>query len=85
MVRPQLRRAAAALALTSLLSLVPGSASAAVRPHGEHGRTTTSTKARAESRSSGLRRLALLFLEKMAVTIDPNGIAISSPNPDGHR
>jgi hypothetical protein len=86
MVRSQLRRAAAALALTSILSLIPGSASAAARPRGDHGRVA-SMKPRAEvqsRRNPGLLNLVWILLEKMAVKMDPNGLTNSPDTTDPH-
>jgi hypothetical protein len=84
MVRLQLRRAAAALALTSILFLIPGNASAAARPHGDHGRAI-SAKPQVESRRGpGLLNLALVLLEKMSVKIDPNGLTTNPDPTDPH-
>jgi len=82
MVHSQLRRPTAALALAALLSLIPGSASAAGRPQREPGRMA-SAKPRVESRRSpGMLSLALLLLEKTGIRIDPNGNGLTT-SPDG--
>jgi hypothetical protein len=84
MVRPQLRRAIAAFSLTSILSLIPlGDASAAARPHGEHGRSPR-TEVREKNRRFGLQDLFVLFLEKMAVKMDPNGLTTYPDPTDPH-
>jgi hypothetical protein len=84
MVRSQLHRAAAALALTSILFLIPGRASAAAPPRRDHGRTT-SAKPQVESRRGpGLLNLTLLLLEKMSVKIDPNGLMTNPDSTDPH-
>ena len=82
MTRLQLRRSVAAFTLTSILFLIPlASAGAAARPHAEHGRVRQ-TEVRKEPRTSGIKRLVLLFLEKAGVKMDPNGFT-TYPDPNG--
>lgn len=81
MTRPQLRRAAAAFTLTSVLSLIPlANAGAATRPRKEHVRAPR-TEARKEAGISGIDRLVLLLLEKAGVKMDPNGLT-TNPDPN---
>lgn len=85
MARPQIRRAAAAFALTSVLSWIPCQpANAAARPHpARQARAERSAASRVEPQGSWLRGLFTHLWEKARVMIDPEGIA-SRPDLDGH-
>jgi hypothetical protein len=81
MVRPQLRRAAAAFALTSSLALLPVTTTEAAnkKPRAEHARAVTP-----EPRGSWIRGLLLHVMEKVGVKIDPDGGWIVTSSDDPH-
>ena len=71
MIYSKVRRALAASALVSLVSLVPvGDAGAAVRARARQSHGAVSHM---ETASARLRALLVHALEKAGITIDPNG------------